>query len=223
MLNDIQFVDTPCTIRTMVVDDHPLVRAAYREVLEKSGEASVVAETDDGDIAYALYLEHRPDIAIIDLNICGTDGLEVVRRIRTRDEAARILVFSAQDHEIHITRALEAGAAGYLSKRGTATQMLDAVRTVAHGKPYIDPEHVNSIAYRRLFNCDEDPLQTLSPREFQIFRCLANGDSPGEIASKLFISPKTVSVHQGHIMKKLELKNIVQLVRLAINCHAVDP
>lgn len=209
-------------IRAMLVDDHPLVRSAYRAVLEQDGEASVVAEGEDGDAAYSLYFLHHPDIAIIDLHLPGGDGLEVIRRIKLKDAAAKILVFSAHDHEIHITRALEAGAVGYLTKRGNAQQMMDAVRSVASGKPYIDPAHVNAMAYRRLFSTNEDPLEALSPREFQIFQCLANGDTPTEIASKLFISPKTVSVHQGHIMKKLCLGNIVQLVRLAIACHVLD-
>lgn len=218
------FVPPPAlkTVRTMVVDDHPLIRAAYRDVLDNSGEASVVAETGDGEEAYAMYFQHFPDVSIIDLNIRGIDGLEVIRRIRVKDPTAKLLVFSAHDHEIHITRALEAGAGGYLSKRCSASQMVDAVRAVARGKPYIDPEHVNALAYRRLFSGDDNPLQILSPREFQIFQCLANGEISGEIAAKLFISPKTVSVHQANIMKKLAIQNIAQLVRLAINCHVVD-
>ena len=222
MQNGIQFLSPAKTVRAMVVDDHPLIRAAYREVLEHSGEASVVAETGNGDEACALYFQHHPDISIIDLNIRGIDGLEVIRRIRVKDPKAKMLVFSAHDHEIHITRALEAGAGGYLCKLCTASQMVDAVRTVAQGKPYIDPEHVNALAYRRLCSDDDNPLQALSPREFQIFQCLANGETAAEIATKLFISPKTVSVHQANIMKKLTLQNIAQLVRLAINCHVVD-
>ncbi len=222
MLSPVRASANPKTIRILLVDDHPAVRFAYRALLEEDGNASVVAEGESGEDVCMLYFRHSPDLAIIDLNLPGIGGLEAIRRIVAKDPLARILVFSAYESEIQICRALEAGAMGYITKRCGVSQMKMAVSSVAAGNAYIDPAYVNSIASKRLFGGKENPLQILSPREFQIFESLAKGERLGDIGARLFISPKTVSVHQSNLMRKLGLSNVAQLVRLAIDCQIID-
>jgi two-component system invasion response regulator UvrY len=125
------------------------------------------------------------------------------------------------ESQIMISRALEAGASGYLPKSSAASQMIDAVRSVAQGKPFLSQTMVPSII-DKLQNNTSNPLKILSKREFEVFLRLANGNSVAEIANELSISPKTAGVHQTNIMRKLELRNTAELTRLAIRCGVID-
>jgi two-component system invasion response regulator UvrY len=153
----------------------------------------------------------------------GIGGLETIRRIKACDEKARILVFSMHSNEIMIQRALEAGALGYLTKQGGMGQMVQAVQQVAKGRMFIDADHVTSLAQHKLSDNTADPIRVLSAREFQLFKLLAEGHSVADIAAMLSISAKTVGVHHTNIMKKLNLHNASQLVRLAILCNVIEP
>jgi two-component system invasion response regulator UvrY len=163
-----------------------------------------------------------PNVVILDLSMPGIGGLETLRRIKAKDPAINILVFSMHDSETLVLRSLEAGATGYLTKQGGVAQMVEAVRLVARGKLFVDSKYVPDLIHHRL-SPTEDPLQALSTREFQIFQMLAEGHSVSDIAIMLSISPKTVGVHHAHIMRKLRLQNAAQLVRLAIRCNVVKP
>lgn len=210
------------SITVMLVDDHPVVRDGYRHLLENTPDIRVVAEANDGEEACALYPKHMPDVVVLDLSMPGIGGLETLRRIKAKDPAINILVFSMHDSETLVLRSLEAGATGYLTKQGGVAQMVEAVRQVAQGKLFVDSKYVSDLMHHRLFATD-DPLQALSIREFQIFQLLAEGHSVSNIAVMLSISPKTVGVHHAHIMSKLRLQNAAQLVRLAIRCNVVKP
>lgn len=207
-------------ITTILVDDHPVVRDGYRRLLENTQSIKVVAEADDGEEACTLYSKHKPDVVVLDLSMPGIGGLETIRRIRAKDPDARILVFSMHDSKVMITRAMEGGAAGYLTKSSAAGQMVDAIKQVAEGRPYLDPAVVPDIVHSQLSG--DDPLSKLSKREFQVFRNLSEGRPVVEIAELLSISPKTVGVHQTHIMKKLNLRNGAELTRLAIRCGVIQ-
>lgn len=211
------------SISVVLVDDHPVVRDGYRRLLEQVPNIKVIAETDSGEAGYDYYRKYSPDVLVLDINMPGIGGLEAIRRIKAFDEQAHILVFSMHNSEIMIHRALEAGALGYLTKQGGMAQMVQAVQQVAKGRMYIDAEHVTSMAQHKLSNNSLDPIQTLSAREFQIFKLLAEGLSVADIAHTLSISAKTVGVHHTNIMNKLELKNPSQLVRLAILCNVIEP
>jgi two-component system invasion response regulator UvrY len=210
------------TIKVLLVDDHPVVRDGYRRLLENTPDIRVVAEAGDGERAGSLYDAHHPDVVILDISMPGMGGLEVLRRLKARDAAAHVLIFSMHDSETMIQRALEAGATGYLTKSGGMGQMVAAVRAVADGKPYIDQDHVMEMAVRRVAGVGDDPLRILSSREFQLFRLFAEGQTAGDIADTLSISPKTAGVHYTNIMKKLRLQNAAQLVRLAIRCKVIE-
>lgn len=211
------------TISVVLVDDHPVVRDGYRRLLEQVANIKIVAEADNGEAGYDYYRKLIPDVLVLDINMPGIGGLETIRRIKAYDEKARILVFSMHSNEIMIQRALEAGAMGYLTKQGGMGQMVQAVQQVAKGRMFIDADHVTSLAQHKLSDNTADPVRVLSAREFQLFKLLAEGHSVVDIANMLSISAKTVGVHHTNIMKKLNLHNASQLVRLAILCNVIEP
>ena len=202
-------------IKVLLVDDHPVVRDGYRRLLHSTEDIQVVAEAATGEEAYARYFDVHPDVVILDLSMPGIGGLEIMRRIRARDPCACILVFSMHESPLMLTRALEAGAAGYVTKSSAASEMVDAVHAVAQGKPFVCRELVPELVATKQHS--PEPTQRLTPREFQVFMYLAQGQTVSEIARVLCISPKTVGVHQTNLMKKLELHNLSELTRLAIS------
>lgn len=212
-------LDNPIT--TILVDDHPVVRAGYCRLLESEKDITVVAEACDGETGCILYKKFKPDVLILDLNMPGIGGLETIRRIRAEDSDAHILVFSILSSEVMVQHALKAGAVGFITKQCAAKQMIQAIRLVSQNEIYIDSELVSSIATNLVFNNLENPLSVLTERELQIFKLLAEGESCTYIAEILSISSKTVGVHHTNIMKKLKLRNAVQLIRLAISCDVI--
>lgn len=212
----------PRPITVLLVDDHEVVRAGCRRVLEDTPDIRVVAEADDGEAGCAHYNKYAPDVVLLDLNMRGIDGLETICRIKAQDPKARILVFSLHGDETTIQRALGAGATGYLSKQDSMEKMLEAVRRVAQGKLFIDAEHAIKITGRKLSATSENPLHVLSRRELQLFKLFAEGYSVSEIATVISISRNTVGVHHTNIMKKLGLQNTSQIARLAIRCKVIE-
>ncbi len=202
-------------ITVMLVDDHPVVRAGFRRLLETDQGLEVVAEADSGEESIALYDRCHPDVVVMDISMAGIGGMEAGRRILARDPEARLLVFSVHDNEAMVARALQAGVLGYMTKQSAPNALIDAVRRVARGQTYIDPDLIG-----RVLQGGNGLLGRLTPREFEVFRLLAEGHSVAEIADILSISPKTAGVHQTRIMQKLELRTPVQLVRAALR-HGV--
>lgn len=209
-------------ITLILIDDHPVVRAGYRYFLENTKRIVVVAEAGDGETGCMLYQEHRPDMAIIDINMPGIGGLETIHRIKSKYPAANILALSMHSSEIMVKRVLDMGATGYLTKQCHPDQLLEAVFQISEGKPYIDAKLASSMLSDGMqANDNKHPLHILSQREFQIFILLAEGHSVQQIAEIITISPKTVGVHHANIMRKLGLQNTVQLVRLAMDCGLI--
>jgi len=209
----------PTCVRVLLADDHPVVRDGYRRLLDSTPDLRVVAEAGDGDGAYGAYQTHRPDVVVLDLSMPG-GGLDAIRRIRARDPAARILVFSMHDSDTMIRRACDAGALGYLVKHSGAEQLITAVRQVAQGRSYRHPTPASASGERQGTG---DPARDLTAREFQIFQLIAEGQSLAEIATVLHISQKTVNVHHANIMAKLQLRSDAQLVRMAFLHGIVRP
>ena len=209
-------------VTVLLVDDHPVVRTGYRRLLESVPDIQVVGEASDGETGYALYRSCKPDVVVLDLSMSGIGGLEVIRRIKMSDKFAHILVFSMHGHAAMVQRVLKMGAEGYLTKQSSSDQLIQAVRQVRQGRLYVDPalaaEMVDGMVHN---NASEDPLIVLSPREFQLFKLMAEGYSIAQIADTISISPKTVGVHHANIMRKLNLENTTQLVRLAIYCNII--
>ena len=212
--------DKPVTV--LLVDDHPVVRAGYRRLLESTVDIRIVGEASSGETGYALYRTCRPDVVVLDLSMSGIGGLETIRRIKMSDSSAHILVFSMHSYPAMVQRVLKLGAEGYLTKQGSPEQLIQAVRQVKQGRLYVDPVLAADIVGDMVHNnASEDPLVILSKREFQLFKLMAEGNSVAQIAEIISISPKTVGVHHVNIMRKLNLQNTTQLVRLAIHCNII--
>jgi len=210
------------TIKALLVDDHEVVRAGYRRLLESTGKIEVVAEASDGEDAYRSYMQHQPTVVVMDLSMPGIGGLDASRRILARDESARILVFSVHENEIYLNRALDLGILGYISKRSASRVMVDAVRQVAKGELYIGQE-MTPFLVKRTVSTDSQLIADLSPREFEVFRLRAEGKSVNEIAEMLNVSPKTIGHHNTSVKQKLGLANSAELTRLAIRLGLVTP
>ena len=211
-------------INILLIDDHPVVRSGYRRLLESTPDMHVVAEAENGETGYQLWQKHRPNVIIVDLNMPGSIcGFETIRRIISHDPTAHILVFSMLNNVVMVHRALKAGAIGFISKQSGIGVMIDAVRQVSSGKTYIESELATALAmYATRNDSHENPFELLTKREFQILKLLVEGNSNAEIAEKISISPKTVSVHYLNLMRKLNLQNTTQLIRLAINHNVIQ-
>ncbi len=209
------------TIRIMLVDDHAVVRAGVRRLLEQDNRFLVVSECDSGERAYQQFGEFLPDITVIDLSMPGMGGLEAISRITARYPAAKLLVLSMHENAAFASQALKAGAKGYLSKNSLAEELVNALDSIVKGQTYINASISKQIA-QQFLNTTENPLQILSAREFEIFRLLAEGIDNNAIAVTLNISPKTVANYQTSIKQKLSINSPVELVRLAIRSGLID-
>jgi two-component system, NarL family, invasion response regulator UvrY len=201
-------------VRIMLVDDHAVVRAGFRRLLEQQHSFHVVAEAADAERAYAQFVEHQPDIIVMDLSMPGVSGLDAIRRILARQPAARILVFSMHEDASLARRALQLGARGYVTKSNAPEVLTSAIADVAAGKVALSPDIARSIAMLKP-DGEQKLLTLLSAREFEIFRLLAAGRPVADIARLLNISGKTVANHHSLIRQKLQVTSDVELVLLA--------
>ena len=209
-------------IRILLTDDHEVVRAGYRRLLESTPDIEVTAEAASGEDAYSRYCELQPDVVVMDLTMPGMGGLEASRRILAHDNSAKILVFSVHENEVMLNRALDIGVLGYISKRSASQVMIEAVRQVAASEMYVGQEMMPFLVKRKT-SPDNEMVSGLSSREFEVFRLLADSKSVNDIAKLLNLSPKTVGHHMTHIKNKLGIANIAGLTRLAIRLGIISP
>jgi DNA-binding NarL/FixJ family response regulator len=203
-------------VRVILIDDHSVVREGYRRLLERTPDIEVIAEAASGEDAYRLFCEQRPDVVVMDINLPGMSGIEATRRILAREPEARVLVFSMHEDALFGSRALQAGARGYVTKASAPEVLVEAVRTVAQGRMFLSHDMAQHLALQNVPEGQELPLDTLSPREFEVFRLLAEGKPVSEIARILSLSQKTIANYQSAIRQKLEADTSAQMVWIAL-------
>jgi len=210
-------------IRVLLADDHSIVRAGLRRLVEDAGDMVVVAEAVDGREAIKKVQENLPDVAVIDLSMPGMDGLEVVGWLLSHYPKLPVLILTMHEEEQYVIRAIGAGAMGYVTKRSAAEQLLAAIRKVHGGGRYITEAIAESLARRVAKGAKaQSPLDSLSNREIQILSRLALGHTNREIAEDYNISIKTVDTYRGRLLKKLNLRNNAELTRFAIQTGIVE-
>ena len=199
----------------VLVDDHAVVRAGVRRLLEQEPLFEVIGEAESGEKAYQIFGELKPDVMVMDLSMPGMGGLESIRRILMRYEKAKILVLSMHEDLSFANQALKLGAKGYLTKNTLADDLVKSIETVTQGDVFLSDEIAKKMAMQSISG-NQDPVHDLSAREFEIFRLLAEGFDIDAIASTLNISSKTVSNYQTMIKQKLNINNPIELIRYAI-------
>jgi len=201
-------------VTVLLVDDHAVVREGYRRLLERGGNIDVIGEADTADAALERFRELAPQVVVMDIALPGVSGVEAMRRMLAEKPATRVLMFSMYEDAIFANRALQAGACGYVTKASAPNVLVEAVLTVARGKPYLSAEIAQALAQRNAIAAAA-PADALSAREFEVLRLVVQGLSISDIAKTLGLMPKTVSNHQSAIKQKLGAESAVQLVRIA--------
>ncbi len=207
-------------VTIVLVDDHAVVRAGVRRLLEQEALFDVIGEADSGEKAYQMFGELKPDVMVMDLSMPGMGGLEAIRRILMRHERARILVLTMHEDLSFANQALKLGAKGYLIKNTLGDDLVKSIQTVSRGEVFLSDEIAKKMAMQSISG-DQDPIHELSAREFEIFRLLAEGLEIDAIATTLNISSKTVSNYQTMIKQKLNINTPVELIRYAIKAGVI--
>jgi len=206
-------------IRVLIVDDHALFRAGLRSRLAEEGDIATVGEAGSAEEAIAKARALHPDVVLLDLLLPRTSGADAVRQLGQDSPQSRVLVVSSQASPSMVRHALAAGARGYVPKRSTDLELLDAIRQVASGGRYVDPD-----LGARLVVPDHMPwLEPLTERECDVLTLLALGYTNQEVAEKLFISVRTVDSHRAHVMRKLDLATRAELVLFALSTGLIGP
>ena len=210
------------SIRVLVVDDHAVVRAGLRRVLDAESDIETVGEAANADRAVFEAIEHKPDVVLMDVMMPGKSGIEGMPALLQAVPDAKVLILSMQDDPRYVQEAFDAGASGYVLKEAADTEVVAAVRAVAGGERYVHPalgaRLVEAAAAERK-RAEVDPL---SEREREVLRLLALGHTNQEIAKMLYISVRTAETHRAHIMQKLGLSSRAELVRYALSEGLLD-
>jgi two-component system, NarL family, invasion response regulator UvrY len=201
-------------VRVLIVDDHPIIVSGCRALLEEEPDIEIV-EAQDGAGGFAAFFNSKPDVGIIDINLPGYSGLELLRRLLEREPDARLIVFSMNDDPTVAARAIEGGAKGYIAKNDDPALFADAVKTVASGGRYLHPDMARRIAFLRA-GPSPDAVSNLSARELEILRLLAAGRTMAQIADLLNVSYKTIANNCTQLKQKLGARSSMDLMRIAM-------
>jgi DNA-binding NarL/FixJ family response regulator len=211
--------DAPEAKRIVVVDDHPLFRKGLEEMIHSDGTFAVCGEAGTAAEGMEVIRKLHPDLVIVDLSLPGANGIELIKNIRAEFQKLPILVLSMHDESLYALRALRAGAEGYVMKHEAMTNVIQAIREVFNGRPYLSPamaaQVITKFAHRESEE-ESDAVERLSDRELEILELIGKGKDVREIAGLLHLSPKTVETHRSHIKDKLDLKNSREVARFAL-------
>jgi DNA-binding NarL/FixJ family response regulator len=208
-------------IRILLADDHAVVRQGFKMILAAQPDMEIVGEAGNGREALDLAGQLQPDVIVMDVAMPELNGIEATRRIADISPRSRVLALSMHKDSVYVREILRAGARGYLLKDSISSDLLAAVRAIARGEGYLSPGVSDAVLndYRRHVT---DPIDLLSSREREVLQMIAEGKTNKEIATVLNLSVYTVDSHRGHIMEKLNLHSVTDLVRFAVRCGLVD-
>jgi DNA-binding NarL/FixJ family response regulator len=212
----------PLVTRILVADDHPIVRSGLKKVLDAQPDLEVVAEAEDGAEAVRKALADDVDLAILDVSMPKTTGIQAAEELHKRKPELRLLMLSMYDSEQFLFQSLKAGASGYVLKSDADHDIVEAVRRTMHGQSFLYPSAVSSLVKDVVERGDED-FEVLTPRELQVLKLIAEAYSSKEIAKELVISIKTVERHRQNILDKLGMSDRVELTRYAIRRGLIQP
>jgi DNA-binding NarL/FixJ family response regulator len=211
--------DAPEVKRLLIVDDHPLFRKGLEELIHSDAEFAVCGEAGNAAEAMEVIRKLKPDMAIVDLSLPGANGIELIKNIRAEFPSLPILVLSMHDESLYALRALRAGGDGYVMKHEAMANVIQAIREVFNGRPYLSPamaaQVITKFAHRQA-DGEVDAVERLSDRELEILELIGKGNEVRQIAKLLHLSPKTVETHRAHIKDKLDLKNSREVARFAL-------
>lgn len=210
-------------IRVLIADDHTLLRAGVRSILARHDEIEIVAETSDGADALRLVQEHQPDVVLMDIVMPAMNGLEATARVSAEFPKSRVLILSMHENEEYVLGALRAGAAGYLVKDASVTELVNAIVSVARGETYLSPAVLKAVTDYVRRTGREPAEEPLTGRQREVLKLIADGKSTKQIAQTLGISVKTAETHRTRLMKELDLHDIASLVRFAIRAGVIEP
>lgn len=213
------------SIRIVLADDHRMILAALRSLLEKEIDIAVVGEAGDGTALLELVERTAPDIAVVDVGMPGMNGVEATRRLLAARPVLKVLALSAYSDKRFVLEMLEAGAKGYLIKASASDELPRAIRAIAQGQTYLCPEVAGSIveAARDKTSLAGNAAPKLGQREREVLALLSEGKSSSEIAVRMHIAPSTVEVHRRNIMRKLDLHSVAELTKYAIREGLTSP
>lgn len=204
-------------IKIVLVDDHLVVRAGFKMLLAAGDSVEVIGEAERGEQAIQLYQELQPDMLVMDLSMPGIGGLETIRRIIQRDSEARILVFSVHHEQVYVSRALAAGAQGYITKNSAPGILAEAIAAIMSGQQYVERGLVKGGGEERQHTGHQTVIAGFSAREFDVFSLLAQGLTVHKIADQLCLGHKTVANYATQIKKKLQVDTTTELAHIAVN------
>jgi DNA-binding NarL/FixJ family response regulator len=210
-------------VRLLLADDHGIVRAGIRLLIERQPDMEVVAEAADGVEAVRQALAHRPELCLLDVGMPGLTGLQATREIRRQAPGTAVLILSMHDDERYLFEALKAGAAGYVLKAEADQALVTAVRAVARGEPFLTGEAQRALVREWMADDSAGPAEPLSPRELEVVKLIAEAHTNRQIADTLHLAEKTVENHRTNVLRKLGMHDRVELVRYAIRRGLVQP
>jgi DNA-binding NarL/FixJ family response regulator len=210
-------------MRLLVADDHGVVRGGLKLLLDRQPDMEVVAEAADGAEAVSEALRHRPDLCVLDVSMPKLTGLQATREIKAQAPDMHVLVLSMHDDERYLFEALKAGAGGYVLKTEADHDLVDAVRAVSRGEPFLTNAGQRRLVREWLADPESGPTEPLTPREQEVLKLIAEAHTNREIGEILHLSEKTVESHRGNLLRKLGMRDRVELVRYAIRRGLVEP
>jgi len=203
-------------MKIIIVDDHELIREGIKKVIARESDIEVIGEACNSDELFKLFDKHEIDIVILDISLPGRSGLDLITDIKAQSPDTKILILTMHPEDRFAVRALRAGASGYITKENASKSLVDALRKINDGRKYISSSLAEHLAFELDMNYEKPVHESLSTREFEVMRLIAEGKAVRDIADKLYISVNTVTSYRSRIMEKMKMKTNAEIIRYAI-------